>query len=79
MRFLPLISMLFGYVCLSASFPFIDIIIFHREMAKPRLAARLLTTHVLIVSIGAFENGPIAPEIKPIIKVCQLGKFPDSA
>ncbi len=26
-------------------------------------------TNVLIVSIGAFENGPIAPEIRPITMV----------
>lgn len=29
--------------------------------------------HVLMVSIGAFENGPIAPDTKPSNIVCQLG------
>jgi len=30
-------------------------------------------THVLMVSMGALENGPMAPETRPIIIVCQLG------
>lgn len=34
--------------------------------------------YVLIVSIGALENGPIAPDTKPIIIVCQLGRLPAS-
>lgn len=39
----------------------------------------VLPAHVLIVSIGALENGPIAPEIRPMIIVCQLGRLPELA
>jgi hypothetical protein len=31
------------------------------------------SAYVLMVSIGAFENGPIAPDTKPRIIVCQEG------
>jgi hypothetical protein len=55
--------MLSGFACSSASFLSLKIILSH-----PEITALSVTTHVLIVSIGAFENGPMA-----------LGKFPDSA
>lgn len=32
--------------------------------------------HVLIVSIGAFEKGPIAPDTRPMSIVCIVGKLP---
>jgi hypothetical protein len=33
-----------------------------------------IDTYVLMVSIGALENGPIAPETRPRIMVCHDGK-----
>lgn len=35
--------------------------------------AGVFCSRVLIVSIGALESGPMAPDTKPMIVVCQLG------